>query len=574
MTDPSPTSRRWPASGLALDLRSLALFRIGLAALLLIDLCQRAAGTTGWYSDAGLLPRSLAISAGDAGFSLLLASGSGLWAGMVIAIALLAALALALGWRSRTASFVLLLAMLSLNARNPLLLSGGDALLIGLLAWSLLLPVQRRVALDGAADTTAAATWLGVAGAAYLVYVTLLVSGSALLGAGADLWPSLLAVDHQASRLGLWLRDAEALVGLIAGSAWLLQLLLPLLIVLPFAGQLTRTLAVLLLGGFQLLLMLSLDAGLWPLAGLVALLPLLGSGLWDWLDRRWAPGAGLRIYYDANCAFCHAACLALRTVLLLPRAELAPAQALPRADALMRAHDSWVLIDAEQTAHLGFDAMIVLLRSAPLTHWWLAPLAALPPLRRAGERLYRAVVRHRASLATATRRLWQPVAGSLPPRRRLQLGDGLAALLLLGCLLAVGHEMAGDAPYMPPPGEARASLHPVRLYLPSPDPVTGWPVFAAETHDGERIDLLRPGQPLAWQPGRAEHAGAHRSRLLRRALLARDDEQLYASHAAWWCRQASDQGRPLLRIDLTWVVLDANRVTERRQLHRHYCPRS
>ncbi len=56
--------RSWPArlaQVFALDLRALALMRIGLGASLLVDLALRASSVSQRFTDAGVLPRSVLL---------------------------------------------------------------------------------------------------------------------------------------------------------------------------------------------------------------------------------------------------------------------------------------------------------------------------------------------------------------------------------------------------------------------------------------------------------------------------------------------------------------------------------
>ena len=62
-----------------IDLRTLALFRVGLAVLLLADLALRARDLSAHYTDAGILPRAEALNVLSSGaFSLHLLNGT-LW---------------------------------------------------------------------------------------------------------------------------------------------------------------------------------------------------------------------------------------------------------------------------------------------------------------------------------------------------------------------------------------------------------------------------------------------------------------------------------------------------------------
>jgi len=133
--------------------------RVALGVVLLVDLALRARNLTAFYTDAGVLPRSLlAESYPRARFSLYAVSGasptlalpSGVPVGSPVAVPLIAAVAataLAIGYRTRTATAVSLVLLASLQARNPFVLNAGDTLF-----WQLLGPIAvpaRRALVGG-----------------------------------------------------------------------------------------------------------------------------------------------------------------------------------------------------------------------------------------------------------------------------------------------------------------------------------------------------------------------------------------------------------------------------------------
>lgn len=136
---------------LGLDLRSLALFRVALAGATLADLACRVGAAHAFYSDAGLLPRAAQLALADpASLSLHLAGGA---TGFILALLLiqcLLALMVLAGARTRLATTLSFVLLVSLNARNPLVLLPGDALLAALWFWALFLPLSARWSLDAA----------------------------------------------------------------------------------------------------------------------------------------------------------------------------------------------------------------------------------------------------------------------------------------------------------------------------------------------------------------------------------------------------------------------------------------
>ena len=120
-----------------IDVRSLAALRIGLSAVLIWDLLGRLRDLEAHYSDDGVLSRAELLAWRDwPTISLHLMAGQ-TWAQAVLfAVALVAALAMLVGWRTRTATILSWLLLASLHARLPLVLHGGDLLLRMMLFWA------------------------------------------------------------------------------------------------------------------------------------------------------------------------------------------------------------------------------------------------------------------------------------------------------------------------------------------------------------------------------------------------------------------------------------------------------
>jgi hypothetical protein len=81
--------------------------------------------------------------------SLHLLDGSADFQGALFVLAGLFALALLLGWWTRLATAASWFLLMSLHARNPMILQGGDTLLRLLLFWGIFLPLGARWSLDG-----------------------------------------------------------------------------------------------------------------------------------------------------------------------------------------------------------------------------------------------------------------------------------------------------------------------------------------------------------------------------------------------------------------------------------------
>ena len=116
---------------LSIDLRSLAVLRIGLGLLILADLLIRGGDLSVWLSDDGVLPRDTVIDwIASSQWSLYFVSGSWFWSLLLFGLAGLAAIALILGFRTRWATLLSFVLLASLHNRAPIVLQSGDNLLL------------------------------------------------------------------------------------------------------------------------------------------------------------------------------------------------------------------------------------------------------------------------------------------------------------------------------------------------------------------------------------------------------------------------------------------------------------
>lgn len=132
---------------LGIDPRALGAFRIALGLLLLADLVwYRLPGLVAFYTDDGVLPRSLLAETYPtfAATSIHAVSGSAWVQRLLFLIAGCSAVSLAVGYRTRLSTGLSLLLLASLHARNPLVVNGGDTILLTLLLLGLFLPLDAR----------------------------------------------------------------------------------------------------------------------------------------------------------------------------------------------------------------------------------------------------------------------------------------------------------------------------------------------------------------------------------------------------------------------------------------------
>lgn len=274
----------------SVDTRALAVFRVALAVLLLVDLARRATDLVAFYTDRGVFPRALlpVVEPGYQYVSIHALSGAAWVQWVLFAVAALAALSLLVGYRTRLAVLVSLVLLVSVQARNPAILNSGDTLFRRLLFWSLFLPLGERWAVDATGEDWRARV-VGPATAGLLLQVVAVYATNAVVKFRADVW-----LRGDAVRYAFELDHFTVLLGdVLAGQTLLLTLAdwgwVALLVASPLLVVLTgypRAALVATFASVHAGMLLTLSLGIFPLVSLTALLPFLPPVVWDQFQAR------------------------------------------------------------------------------------------------------------------------------------------------------------------------------------------------------------------------------------------------------------------------------------------------
>lgn len=287
-----------------LDTRSLAVARISLGFIVILDVLNRVSDYRFFYTEAGALPRTalLQFLQRREHISLFMASGADWWAGVCFAIEACAALAFLVGYRSRLANLVLWFMVIGSHARGSILLQSGDVVLRLVLFWCLFLPVGARMSVDSLRKRLVHAPPVHVLGvatvglqfqmAAIYIWSVLLKTGAAWRN-GEAVWYAL-NVDHFAKQpMASLLLEHEAVWSTLTHMTFFYEMVGPWLLLVPFFFGPVRSFAV---GGFIALHLgfwAGLEIGLFPwicMAGWLVLFP-----GWFWEKLGWSvPEGNLR----------------------------------------------------------------------------------------------------------------------------------------------------------------------------------------------------------------------------------------------------------------------------------------
>ena len=274
------------------DLRSLAALRIVLALLALVDVLSRAANLTAHYTDDGVLPRWVLLRDLPSrwNFSLHLMSGDAVAQAILFLLAGLAALALLVGWKTRAMTFVVWVLLMSVQARNPLVLSAADILLRLLFFWGLFLPLGARWSVDAgrsASPRRLRTQFVSLATVALFLQIAFVYWFGALHKSGPE-WRTdhtaiyyALSLDQLVTPLGAYLRQFPTLMRLMTLGVFWFEALAPLLLFSPVRTGLLRTAAVVGFISLHLGIRLTMDLGLFQWVAALCMVCFLPPSFWE-----------------------------------------------------------------------------------------------------------------------------------------------------------------------------------------------------------------------------------------------------------------------------------------------------
>lgn len=390
------------------DLRSLALFRIGLALVIIADLLIRFGDIEAHYTDSGLLPRNDLINGllKPWYWSIHLLSGELFVQQIIFVFALFFALLLLIGYRTRLATIISWILLISLHNRNPALLFAGDDTLRAILFWAMFLPLGASYSVDSALNTSTKPLPKRVISGATLGFILQLCyiyMFSAWFKHQSPLWSEegsavyyALSFDRYATGFGQFLLSLKPLLPTMNFGALWFEWLGALLLFVPWKNHFFRGIAIVAFISLHISFGLSFTIGIFPALCIVAWLAFIPIQAWDWLEKKTKTKerAGLKINYDKDCGFCKKIVHFLRTFLILPGTPLLVAQENPDIYADMEKYNSWVVEDWQENRYFKWQGIIYVVSLSPLL-WWLAPILKIKPLAAIGNKIYETIANNR-----------------------------------------------------------------------------------------------------------------------------------------------------------------------------------
>jgi predicted DCC family thiol-disulfide oxidoreductase YuxK len=312
----------------AIDLRSLALFRILFGVLLIHDWFVRWPNIEAFYTSFGFLPieAPLPKAGGDFHFSLLDGFTSVPMVRFVFLLALPCYVSFLLGYRTKLVHVLSFLFFVSVSNRNIIIRHGGDVVTLTMLMWTLFLPLGRRFSLDAVIEamrrgvdlrrrpdvsqpqlcTPSLAAFCAVCQIGLVYFMTAYAKFGETWVNGTALYYAL-ELDQFAKPFGQWMasRPLWIMQTLTWGALWIEFAAVPFLF-LPFPQPFLRRILICILVAMHLGIWLTLDIGSFPFVMIATYALLLRPEDWALIRRvalRWS--RPVVVYYDDTCGFCY-----------------------------------------------------------------------------------------------------------------------------------------------------------------------------------------------------------------------------------------------------------------------------
>lgn len=594
-----------PKTVFSIDLRSLALMRVTLALLLLLDLILRSSAIRFFYTDAGILPRSKWIEINHQWYlSLHAASGQLWWQVLLFIVAAVFAIGLLVGYRTRLMSIMSWLLLASLMNRNEMVLQGGDILLIVMCFWGMFLPLGARWSVDAALlpehqrnpnqlrfQPDNAQLYFSVATVAVIIQVLSLYFFTALLKTGAP-WrfpfeaaQYTLEIQHFVTPIGNWLKQFSLLLPFSAAFVIFAEFVGPVLVLLPFKWPITRIIGLLMLASLHVSFMLLLHIGLFPLIDFMSLTVLIPSAVWIFMAKRRKKSRSNKVtmYYDEDCGFCLKMCLILREFLLPDTVKILRAQEYSDIYAIMERENSWVISDGEGKTYIHWSAMAFLFSQS----WPFKPISWLmrfPPFMWLGNHVYHWVATNRGTMGSITARTLPYRSVNLKPTI---VGQLLAAYFL--CVITVFNVSTL-------PGMKWVRIEAVdyssrmlridqkwSMFAPRPLTLSIYPQVEGTLRNGEKVNLYKLTETGAdWEAPDYMYPlyESYRMRKYFDRLRGYKNNTVRSAFGHYqcstWNSQAEDKSKQLGLLTLNYVTLKTNlenepKVRKRKQAWQHWC---
>jgi len=274
------------------DLRALAMMRIALALVLLIDIIFRISDLRAFYSGLGVLPVEALFRYLWNPYSLSLfniAEHPYLLAAL-FAVYAICVCGLLIGYKTKWSTILVWIFLISLHNRNPLIVQAGDHLLRMMVFWGIFLPWGYLYSIDSLKNIPVKIktyAYESFAVIAYISQIIFLYFFSALLKDSPE-WRTdftaiyyALSLDQLVRPVGTWIYPYYDMLTYMTAGVFYLELVVPLLLLFPFYNAYIRMFVILAIASLQFGIFLTMNAGLFSITSVVVMIGLIPTVFLD-----------------------------------------------------------------------------------------------------------------------------------------------------------------------------------------------------------------------------------------------------------------------------------------------------
>lgn len=320
-----------------LDLRSLALARVLLGILAIYDIGRRIPDIGTFFSDGGIMTRAEIMQNAELPWrmTLLYLNGSYEFALLVAIIGLLASITFTLGWKTRISNLIVWLVIISYQARFPeVSTSGGDMLIRIFFFWSLFLPMSAVYSFDHAVKgedrsdneygSIFTAAW--ILQVFVLYFFTFFYKWAPVYHTTFEAVWYMLQLEVYTTPFGQWMGKQLLLTKFLSATCYALELIGPLMLLIPWKRDTWRSIAVLSFWGFHLGIGATMYLGNFVPICLIIWVGLIPTSWWNYLSLKVKsfPRKILTLYYNAESSFAKELALIIKEIFFIDSLLVSP----------------------------------------------------------------------------------------------------------------------------------------------------------------------------------------------------------------------------------------------------------
>lgn len=288
------------------DLRAIALMRIALSLILFTDIIFRASDLKAFYSGEGVLPITPLFQYLWSPYFLSLFNITEHYYLLAILFAIYAVCvgSLLVGYKTKWSTLLVWVFLISLHNRNPLILQAGDHLLRMIVFWGIFLPWGYLYSIDSLKNIEVRKTYIyeSFASIAYICQVAFLYYFSALLKTSPE-WRTdftaiyyALSLEQLTRPIGDFIYPFYDLLTFLTAGVFYLELLFPLLLIIPFYNAWIRMIIILSIASLQFGIFLTMNVGLFSVTSVVVMIGLIPT---VFIDRFYARYSKILLAWQA-----------------------------------------------------------------------------------------------------------------------------------------------------------------------------------------------------------------------------------------------------------------------------------